>query len=83
MRKPLGRLIGAFKTVSAKRVNRICGTIGAPLWQRGFYEHVVRNEEELGRIRQYIADNPQQWELDRENPERTGEDEFDRWFDEL
>jgi REP element-mobilizing transposase RayT len=40
------------------------------LWQRNYYEHVVRNDDELGRIRQYIADNPASWALDPENPGR-------------
>jgi len=38
------------------------------LWQRNYYEHIIRNEESLHDIRQYIADNPAQWESDRENP---------------
>jgi REP element-mobilizing transposase RayT len=37
------------------------------LWQRNYYEHVVRSEEELDRIRQYIIDNPARWEDDAEN----------------
>lgn len=38
------------------------------LWQRGYYEHIIRNEESLGRIRAYIEANPLAWALDRENP---------------
>jgi REP element-mobilizing transposase RayT len=67
-RKPLGRLIGAFKTVSTKQVNEIHNTPGAKLWQRNYYEHIIRNENELNRIRAYIAQNPAKWEFDRENP---------------
>jgi len=66
--KTLGRLVGAFKTVSTKRINEIRGAPGLPVWQRDYYEHVVRNEEELDRIRQYIAGNPTCWDQDRENP---------------
>ena len=69
-RKPLGRLIGAFKTVSGKRVNTALGTPGRPLWQRDFYDHVIRNERDLDRIREYIRNNPLQWEMDEENPSR-------------
>ena len=69
-RKPLGRLIGAFKTVSAKRVNAALGTPSRPLWQRGFHDHVIRNERDLERIREYIRNNPLQWEMDEENPSR-------------
>jgi REP element-mobilizing transposase RayT len=67
-REPLGRLIGAFKTVSTKRVNQIHNTPGAKLWQRNYSEHIIRNENELNRIREYIAQNPAKWEFDRENP---------------
>jgi REP-associated tyrosine transposase len=57
-RKPLGRLIGAFKTVSTKRVNDIRSTPGARLWQRNYYERVIRNGASLDSIRHYIANNP-------------------------
>ena len=68
-RKPIGRLIGAFKTVSTKRINELRTTAAARLWQRNYYERIIRNEDELHRIRQYIIDNPVRWEMDRENPE--------------
>jgi len=64
----LGRLIGAFKTVSTKRLNRTRSTEGAPLWQRDFYEHVIRNEAELAAIREYILANPTRWDEDENNP---------------
>jgi hypothetical protein len=41
---------------------------GEQVWQRNYYEHVIRNEEELIHIRQYILENPIRWEMDRENP---------------
>ncbi len=71
-RKPLGRLIGAFKTVSTKRINAIRGTPGFPIWQRNYYERVLRNDEELNQVRQYIIDNPLRWEQDPENPAVKG-----------
>jgi putative transposase len=43
---------------------------GTPIWQRNYYEHIVRNEAELTRIREYIVNNPLQWENDGENPLR-------------
>ncbi len=70
-RKPLGRLIGAFKTVSTKQVNLACGVSGSRLWQRNYYERIVRDEDELERIREYVVNNPLQWELDEENPARA------------
>ena len=68
-RKPLGRLVGAFKTVSTKCINEIRGSAGAAFWQRNFHEHIVRDQTELNLIREYIAGNPAAWETDRENPD--------------
>lgn len=67
-RKPLGRLVGAFKTVSTKRINQLRDTPGAHFWQRNYYEKIIRNERQLDALRRYIIDNPQQWTLDSENP---------------
>jgi len=66
--KPLGRLIAAFKTVSTRRINGIRGTHGQRVWHRNYYEHVIRNDGSLDRIREYIVTNPARWALDRENP---------------
>jgi hypothetical protein len=49
-------------------------------WQRNYYEHIIRDEGSLNRIREYIVINPVRWQLDRENPWRTSEDEFDLWL---
>ena len=51
------------------------------LWQRNYYEHIIRDENELACIRQYIIDNPMRWEMDRENPHRQSEDESEEWLD--
>lgn len=66
----LSEIIRGFKTFSARRVNELRETPGVPVWQRNYYEHVVRGENELSRIREYIANNPAQWEMDREHPLR-------------
>ncbi|MBC2744848.1 MAG: transposase [Desulfosarcina sp.] len=42
------------------------------LWQRNYYEHIIRDDKSLHRIREYIASNPAQWEFDRENPGPVG-----------
>ena len=67
-RKPLGRLVGAFKTVSTKRINLAFGSPGRSLWQRNYYERIIRDESELSQAREYISENPLRWDLDRENP---------------
>ncbi len=69
--KPLGRLIGAFKTVSTKEFNiRFRDQYqwkSDKLWQRNYYEHIVRNEKDYERIAEYIRMNPQNWERDKNN----------------
>ena len=68
--KSLGSLIGAFKTVSTKRINQILGTPEAKVWQRNYYERIIRNEEELNRIGKYILQNSLNWAQDEYNPNR-------------
>jgi putative transposase len=63
-RKTLGSLVGAFKTVSTEDVNQLRGTPARTLWQRDFYDHIIRNEDELNKIREYIRTNPWQWASD-------------------
>jgi len=70
----LGAVVGSFKSAVTKRVNEMRGTPGTPLWQRNYYEHVIRNERTLNAIRQYIADNPARWALDRYHPNPAGRD---------
>ena len=68
----LGDIIRVFKSISAIKINGILGRTGISLWQRNYYEHIIRNEKELNQIREYTQNNPLQWRLDRENSVRTG-----------
>jgi putative transposase len=68
-RGSLGAIVGNFKSVTARRINRIRHTPGLDVWQRNYYEHIIRNERALQRIREYIINNPLQWNLDIENPD--------------
>ena len=68
-RHGLSEVVRGFKTYSGRRVNGLRGTPGVAVWQRGYYEHVVRNEEDMNRIRQYFQENPLRWSLKRENQE--------------
>jgi len=63
-RKPLGQIIGAFKTVTTKRINAIRQTPDAAVWQRNFWDHVIRDEFEMNSIRSYIAHNIENWSED-------------------
>ncbi|MBN2864124.1 MAG: hypothetical protein JXN62_13235 [Bacteroidales bacterium] len=66
-RKTIGRLIGAFKTVSTKQINVYRNTQGTRIWQRNYYEHIIRNNAELNRIRYYISNNVILWENDKDH----------------
>jgi len=67
----LPTIIRSFKSAVTRRINAFRGVSGSAIWQRNYYEHIVRNEEDLSEARQYIADNPSQWAFDRENPARV------------
>jgi REP element-mobilizing transposase RayT len=67
-RHGFSEVIRAFKTFSSRKINKLHKTSGTSVWQRNYYERVIRDEDELNKIRQYISDNPIKWELDRENP---------------
>jgi len=58
------KVVGYFKMNSAKAINKLLDSEGIPVWQRNYYDHIIRSEKELDRIRKYIYYNPQQWEND-------------------
>jgi len=64
----LGAIVRSFKSVCARRINALRGTPGAPVWQRNYWERVIRDERECNRIRAYVESNPARWETDPENP---------------
>lgn len=66
----LGEIVRTFKAVSTRAIRQ--QVLSSFTWQRNYYEHIIRNDNELLKIREYIANNPLQWALDRENPAATG-----------
>lgn len=60
----LSEIIRGLKTFSARKINEIRDTTGIPVWQRNYYEHIVRDEKELENIRNYIISNPTNWKDD-------------------
>lgn len=61
---PLGRIIGAYKSIVSTRWLSVCKSQGvsmAKIWQAGYYDHVVRNDTDLKEIREYIQWNPDRW----------------------
>jgi putative transposase len=63
----LGAIVRSFKSAATKRINEYRNTAGQPVWQRGYYEHVIRNDKTLDRMRAYIDHNPMRWADDPEN----------------
>ena len=59
----LGAIIQNLKSISARKINTLLHSAGAPIWQRNYYEHIIRNETEWNRIRAYILANPLRWEV--------------------
>jgi putative transposase len=70
----LGAIVRSFKSVVTRRINIMRNTPGAPVWQRNYYEHIIRTDRALNAIRRYVADNPRRWHLDRKNIHRIGDD---------
>jgi putative transposase len=65
--KSISEIIRGFKTFSAKGINKKRGLRGVPVWQRNYYDRIIRNELELDRVRQYIINNPRNWDTDKNN----------------
>jgi putative transposase len=78
--RSLPTTIRAFKSAVTKAAGLLTIVPCGGVWQRGYFEHIIRDEDALERIREYILNNPARWELDKENPNRSGEDEFDKWL---
>ena len=63
----IGRIVQVFKSVSTIEINRFRNLSGISVWQRNYYEHIIRNEKELYAIRKYIENNPLNWNDDEYN----------------
>jgi REP element-mobilizing transposase RayT len=66
-RHPLSEIVRAFKSFSARRINALRKMQGLPVWQRNYYEHIIRNEQDYLSKTTYILNNPLNWEADEEN----------------
>jgi REP element-mobilizing transposase RayT len=69
-KKPtLGQIIAYFKYQSTKLINIMRDLTGVKFWQRSYYEHIIRSEASLARLRSYIEQNPQKWQHDQLHPQ--------------
>jgi putative transposase len=64
---PLSEIVRAFKSFSARRINVLRKSQGTPVWQRNYYEHIIRNDDDYQRIYSYIESNIYNWATDNEN----------------
>jgi len=64
----LSEIVRALKSFSARKINKLRKTKNLLVWQSRFYDHIVRDEKSLNNIREYIMNNPLNWETDNENP---------------
>jgi len=67
----LGAIVRSFKSATTKRINVLRGASGDSIWQRNYYEHIIRSERALNAIRRYILNNPAKWTKDAEYLEMT------------
>jgi REP element-mobilizing transposase RayT len=65
----LPTVVRSFKSASTWRVSQSRNCQGKSVWQRNYYEHIIRNDDVLFRAREYIVNNPLKWALDSENPD--------------
>ncbi|SKB14936.1 conserved hypothetical protein [Planktothrix sp. PCC 11201] len=69
LRKPiLGQIVGYFKYQTTKSINKIRNQMGVKIWQRNYYDHIIRTEESLENLREYILHNPLRWDIDQLHP---------------
>lgn len=64
----IGKIVGAYKSLSSNEYLKLCKSNNFPvekLWQRNYYEHVIRDEEDYDRIVEYIENNPLKWDEDQ------------------
>jgi hypothetical protein len=61
----LGTIIGAYKGSVTRRVHQLPNPPDHPIWLRNYYDHIIRNEKDLNRIREYVLNNPARWHADR------------------
>lgn len=66
--RSLGSLIAGFKSSVTTRINILRATPGTPVWQRNYYDHVIRSDREYEETAAYIANNPANWLTDAERP---------------
>ena len=65
--KSISSFVAGFKASVTKQINEIRQTPYLSVWQRNYYEHIIRNEKSLENIRYYIKNNPYSWQIDAQH----------------
>ena len=78
--KSLPTIVRAFKSAATKHINELQHTPGCRVWQRNYFEHIIRTDHALNRIRTYIRYNPEQWKMDEYNPDTDQPVDFNKWI---
>lgn len=81
----IGNVIGSFKSSVTRKINQrrgeACLATTEKIWQTNYYEHIVRDENAFDQISDYILMNPENWNIDKENSDRTELNEFYMWIE--
>ena len=67
--KSLSSLMAGFKSITTRKINILRDAPGTKLWQRNYYEHIIRNQDAMDKIRYYIVNNPISWSIDQLHPD--------------
>jgi hypothetical protein len=72
-RRSIGAIVGSFKSAATKRINEMRATPTEVVWQRNFYDYLIRDQDDLQRVRRYIENNPIRWVMKYNAPRRDGD----------
>ena len=70
----ISSMVSGFKSVTTKQINILRDALGNPVWQTRFYDHIIRDEESFENIREYIKNNPANWDRDSKNHDNFNEE---------
>jgi len=79
----IGSIIRGFKSAVTRQIKRLDYPFFYSVWQRNYYEHIIRNENELNLIREYIQNNPLRWQYDRENLEGKPDEKEEKFWENI
>jgi hypothetical protein len=76
----VGAVVGSFKAAVTRRVNQLRPGVGTRMWQRDYHDHIIRNDRAFDAIRDYIENNPANWDTDEHNADAVKPASMDQWL---